>query len=89
VQAVDAMGVARAALRLGAGRAKTEDAIDPAVGVNELVKIGECVETGAPLAVIHANDEAALAEAQTMLAQAITIGDTPGPVPRLIAETIE
>jgi pyrimidine-nucleoside phosphorylase len=89
VQAVDAMGVARAALRLGAGRAKTEDAIDPAVGVNELVKIGECVETGAPLAAIHANDEAALAEAQTMLAQAITIGDTPGPVPRLIAETIE
>ncbi len=85
---VDAMGVALAALRLGAGRARAEDRIDPAVGVGDLVKIGERVEAGGRLATIHANDEAALAEARTMLAAAIAIGDTaPVPVP-LIAETI-
>lgn len=74
VQDVDAMGVALAALRLGAGRAKTEDKIDPAVGVSALVKVGERVEAGASLCVIHANDDKALADAKGMLAAAIKIG---------------
>jgi pyrimidine-nucleoside phosphorylase len=85
---VDAMGVALAAVRLGAGRAKTEDKIDPAVGVSGLVKIGERIEAGGPLCVIHANDEQALAEATTMLAGSISVGDAPGMAPRLIDETL-
>ncbi|MBL9212443.1 MAG: thymidine phosphorylase [Opitutaceae bacterium] len=85
---VDAMGVALAALRLGAGRAKASDAVDPAVGISTLVKIGERVKAGDSLAVIHANNATALADAQGMLAQAIVVGDTmPDPVP-LIAETL-
>ena len=76
VQDVDALSVALAALRLGAGRAKAEDKVDHAVGFSGLVKVGERVEAGAPLCVIHANDERALAEAQTMLAKAIVVGDT-------------
>ncbi len=75
VQDVDAMGVALAALRLGAGRAKAEDKVDPAVGISQLVKIGETVERGGPLCVVHANDERAAAEAKAMLAQAIVVGD--------------
>ena len=75
VHAVDAMGVALAALRLGAGRAKAEDKVDHAVGFSELVKVGERVEIGATLGVIHANDEKALAEAKVMLAEAIVLGD--------------
>jgi pyrimidine-nucleoside phosphorylase len=88
VQSVDAMGVALAALRLGAGRAKAADSVDHAVGVSGLAKVGERVEAGAPLCVIHANDEAALAEAREMLAKAITIGDTAGIAPKLIDEVI-
>jgi thymidine phosphorylase len=88
VSDVDAMGVALAALRLGAGRAKAADRIDPAVGVSDLVKIGEHVAAGQPLAVMHANDEAALAEARTMLGEAIAVGDEAPAVPPLVAETI-
>jgi pyrimidine-nucleoside phosphorylase len=88
VQGVDAMGVALAALRLGAGRARAADPVDHAVGVSGLVKVGARVAAGARLCVIHANDEAALAEATTMLAKAITIGDTAGVTPRLIDELI-
>ncbi|MSU72380.1 MAG: thymidine phosphorylase [Opitutus sp.] len=88
VQDVDAMGVALAALRLGAGRAKTEDKINHAVGVSALVKIGERVESGSPLGVIHANDGVSLAEAQGMLARAIRVGDHPVAAPRLIEEII-
>jgi pyrimidine-nucleoside phosphorylase len=68
VREVDAMGVALAALRLGAGRAKASDGVDHAVGVSGLVKVGERVDAGATLALVHANDAAAMSEAQAMLA---------------------
>ena len=88
VHDVDAMGVALAALRLGAGRVKAADGVDHAVGFSELVKVGESVAAGATLGVIHANDAAALAAAQAMLAQAIRVGDVAGTTPTLIDEMI-
>lgn len=88
VQTVDAMDVALAALRLGAGRAKAEDRIDHAVGLSGLVKIGERVERGAPLCTIHANDLKALAEAKRMLAEAIVIGTPSAKAPKLIGEIV-
>ena len=88
VSDVDALAVALAALCLGAGRAKAEDKIDHAVGVSALVKIGERVESGAPLCVIHAKDETTLAEAKAMLAKAIVVGDAAPATPTLIDEII-
>jgi pyrimidine-nucleoside phosphorylase len=85
---VDAMGVALAALRLGAGRARAEDDVDPAVGISDLVKIGEPVTAGAPLAVVHANDETAMAAAQVMLAKAIVVADRAPAQPALIDDVI-
>ena len=81
---VDAMGVALAALRLGAGRAKASDAVDHAVGVSGLVKVGERVEAGAPLGVIHANDAAARAEAAALVAGAIGVADSPVAAAKLV-----
>ena len=88
VAEVDAMEVALAALRLGAGRAKAEDAIDPAVGVSDLVKVGERVEADSRLCTIHANDESALAEAKTILSTAISLIEKPVTAPRLIGKMI-
>jgi pyrimidine-nucleoside phosphorylase len=88
VQEVDAMGVALAALRLGAGRAKAEDRIDPAVGISALVKVGEQVEPGGALCLVHANNQAALAEANAMLRKAILVGDTPPVAEPLIGEVV-
>ncbi|MBS0663078.1 MAG: thymidine phosphorylase [Verrucomicrobia bacterium] len=88
VRDVDAMTVALATLQLGAGRAKASDPVDPAVGVDGLVKIGERVEAGQPLATVHANDQRALATATKMLAAAIAIGDAPVPAQKLIDEII-
>uniref|UniRef100_UPI004049DCB4 thymidine phosphorylase n=1 Tax=Cephaloticoccus sp. TaxID=1985742 RepID=UPI004049DCB4 len=77
VAEVDAMQVALAALRLGAGRAKAEDKIDPGVGVSGLVKIGEPIKAGAVLCTIHANDEASARAAAGMLKSAIRVMDVP------------
>jgi pyrimidine-nucleoside phosphorylase len=85
---VDAMGVALAALHLGAGRVKAENPIDPAVGVSRLVKRGVPIRAGEPLCVVHANSEAAAREAVEILRQAIVVAEqAPAPVP-LIGELI-
>lgn len=88
VSDVDAYQVALAALRLGAGRVKAEDRIDPAVGVSGLVKIGERVAAGEALCIVHANDERALAEANEILLRAVAVGDTAPAPAKLVDELI-
>jgi pyrimidine-nucleoside phosphorylase len=88
VSDVNAMGIALAALRLGAGRTKSDAEIDHAVGMSALVKIGERVELGAPLCRIHANDMNALTEAKAMIAEAIVVGEERTERARLVGEVI-
>jgi pyrimidine-nucleoside phosphorylase len=57
VDAIAATDVGLAALHLGAGRATKEDEIDHAVGVVCLAKRGDRVETGQPLAEVHAREQ--------------------------------
>jgi pyrimidine-nucleoside phosphorylase len=85
---VDACGVALAALRLGAGRLKAEDRIDPAVGIAGLLKSGERVEAGAPLCFIHASAERDASEALDILGKAIVVGDAPSPAQALVGEVV-
>lgn len=56
---LDAGRMGRAAVELGAGRHKTTDAIDPAVGFSGLKKTGEPVAKGEPVLWIHAASESA------------------------------
>jgi pyrimidine-nucleoside phosphorylase len=88
VSQVDALGVALAALRLGAGRAKAEDVVDHAVGLSGIVKVGDRVAQGAELCTIHASSEHAAAEAAEILAKAIVIGDSPCARAPMIGEII-
>jgi len=73
VAQVHARMVGETAVILGAGRRKKDDSIDPAVGVSVLVKVGEQVEKGQPLFLIHARDEAAQHEAEDKLHEAVKI----------------
>ncbi|HYG67747.1 MAG TPA: thymidine phosphorylase [Anaeromyxobacteraceae bacterium] len=56
VGAIDTEAIGLAAVALGAGRARVEDRIDPAVGIVVHRKLGERVERGEPLATIHHGD---------------------------------
>ncbi len=53
---------------LGGGREKREDKIDHGVGLEFHKRIGDRVETGEPLATIHYNSDAKLAEAKALIA---------------------
>jgi thymidine phosphorylase len=50
--------------------------------------VGEQVEPGGVLGIVHANDQAALAEATAMLRQAILVGDSPPVAEPLIGEVV-
>ncbi|MEO0054604.1 MAG: hypothetical protein RLZZ50_551 [Verrucomicrobiota bacterium] len=88
VAGVDAMAVALAALRLGAGRIKAEDTVDHAAGFTRLAKVGERVAAGDVLGVVHASREEQLAEARAALEDAVAIGDAPCAPEALIVERI-
>jgi pyrimidine-nucleoside phosphorylase len=75
VQAIATTSVGLAALHLGAGRRRKEDAIDHAVGAVCLAKRGDQVEPGQPLAEVHARDEASAARAAEELGSCYRIGD--------------
>ena len=75
VETVSADHVARAALALGAGRAKKGDAVDAAVGVEVFVTVGDQVAQGDLVARIHANDEASAETARDHLQTALDYSD--------------
>ena len=81
---VDADGIGRAVLLLGGGRRAVTDAIDPAVGVSRLRKVGERIEKGEPLATLHARTRA---EAEALVPQvlgAFSFSDEPVAAPALV-----
>ena len=82
--AFDGEALGMAVVRLGGGRLKETDAVDPAVGLTEVVARGARVERGDPLAVVHARDEAAGRRAVEEVRAAIRLGDAPevGPLVR-------
>ena len=88
VTAVDADAIGRAVLILGAGRQQVTDPVDHAVGLADLVKVGDTLTPGEPLCNLHLNDEANLAEATALVHRAIEVGSTAVTPPALIGETI-
>ena len=60
---------------LGGGREKKEDRIDPGVGLEFHKRIGDRVEKGEPVATIHYNSGARLAEAQHKISGSFSIGE--------------
>jgi pyrimidine-nucleoside phosphorylase/thymidine phosphorylase len=53
VEGIDAEAVGLAAMALGAGRSRVEDAVDPAAGLELRKKVGDRVEAGEPLVAMH------------------------------------
>ncbi len=78
---VRADAVGWACLMLGAGRRKSTDGIDPAVGVETLRKTGDAVERGEPVFRIHARAAGELDEIRRLLRDAVVVAQEPVPVP--------
>jgi pyrimidine-nucleoside phosphorylase len=81
---IDALGLGWAAVRLGAGRAKKEDAVDGSAGFILLKKPGEPVAPGEPLAHVFAAD-ASRVDADAVR-NAFSFSDTPPDTPSLLID---
>ena len=88
VAAIDGEALGLAVVALGGGRQVESDAIDPAVGLSRVARLGDRVERGTPLATIHAGREDAAQRAEAAVRRAITLSDTPPEVPDLIYDRI-
>lgn len=82
VARLGALGVGRAALLLGAGREKKGDRVDPGAGVEVLVKTGDKVETGQPVARLYGERNAERAE--DLVLEALEVSDAPRERPPVI-----
>ena len=91
VETLDALAIGRAANLLGAGRFTKEEAIDPAVGIEVLRKVGDRVEGGEALVRLYVNDEQHLDSVRQMVdtAYVIDASGAPHQPPPLIVERIE
>jgi thymidine phosphorylase len=75
IKKMDAETIGRAALYLGGGRQTAGDAIDFAVGLSGIKKIGERVEAEEPLLFVHARTDQALRSVLALLEQAVQIDE--------------
>src|SRR6266850_3058561 len=85
---LDAELVGRAAVELGAGRARKEEAVDPAAGLLLRKRIGDPVRAGEALAELHASDESRLDAGEVRFRAAVAIGEAPPRLPPLVLERI-
>ena len=85
---LDARAVGVAAWRLGAGRARKEDAVSASAGVVCRIKPGEKVTEGQALLELHTDQSERLDWAREALTDAIAIGDQPPAPTSVVLEVI-
>ena len=81
---LDAMAVGVAAWRLGAGRARKEDAVSAVAGVTWRATVGDEVARGEPLLELHFDDPSRLESALAALDGAVEVSPTPVEPPPMI-----
>ncbi len=79
IAGIDAGDVGWSCVKLGGGRLVKSAEIDPAVGTIIPVKVGDHLDAGDLIGIIHANDEATLALARQELPGSITWSEEPVP----------
>ncbi len=83
---LDGQLLGQAVIGLGGGRTRLNDPVDPAVGLEMLVRIGDRVESNQPILRVFARTQANYERAQKMLLSALQFSETPIEATRLIAE---
>ncbi len=89
VSAIDTRAIGMAVISLGGGRQRVEDSIDPSVGFSKLSGVGSRVDSGIPLAWVHASSESDWKQAEQKVRDAYTIGNEPAEARPAIHALIE
>ncbi|MEN9585355.1 MAG: hypothetical protein RLZZ616_2361, partial [Pseudomonadota bacterium] len=76
VTAMDTRELGLAVVAMGGGRRAAGDKLDYAVGLTDVIRLGQSVDADKPIALIHAQTEDQFAQAASMVQAAVKIGDT-------------
>jgi thymidine phosphorylase len=85
---MNARQVGIAVVALGGGRSHADDAIDPSVGLTDVIDVGAPIRAGGPLCIVHAASEATADEAIALVRHAIRIGEKPPAATPVVRERI-
>jgi thymidine phosphorylase len=88
VLAMDTRALGLAVVALGAGRRRPGDAVDPRVGLADVLPVGSRVAAGEALAWVHAAEAAAAGAAADAVLAAVTLGDEAPAEPLLVIDRI-
>ncbi|MEI6105921.1 MAG: thymidine phosphorylase [Opitutae bacterium] len=89
VSEVDALKCGHAIMALGGGRAAVTDKVDHAVGIADLIKIGEPVTAGTRLCTLHVNDDAKGQRAEALIREAVKFTPTAPALEPLIQDLLQ
>lgn len=81
---VNGTALGMAAQRMGAGRIEKDDVIDPAVGFVMCKRIGDWVQAGEPVCILHARDERSARETGERVWDTLSLSPTPVPPATLL-----
>jgi pyrimidine-nucleoside phosphorylase len=79
VQTISPKPLGYGVIELGGGRTRLGQDIDASVGFTLSVALGDTVEAGDPLGVVHASDEAGAARGAVILGEAVVLGHDDAP----------
>lgn len=88
VSSIDVYRIGMAVVELGGGRTRSDQKIDPSVGLVDVAGIGERVDADRPIARIHARSRDDARRAAARLAAAISVTDVPVQTPPLIHRAV-
>jgi pyrimidine-nucleoside phosphorylase len=81
ITSIDCRAIGLEVIKLGGGRLRATDAINHAVGLSELKRVGDRISKNEPLALIHCDDLELGQNVSNALRRAIIVGDEAHPNP--------
>jgi thymidine phosphorylase len=88
VQSIDGQALGHVVVHLGGGRLREADRVNPSVGLSDLAGLGEEIEAGVPLGMVHAATVEQAEAAVRAVQAAYRLGPDPVDEPPLILERV-
>jgi thymidine phosphorylase len=76
VGSMDTRALGMAVVSMGGGRRRASDSIDYAVGLSDMISLGEEASADKPLAMVHVRNDEQFAEAEKSIQQAVVTGES-------------
>ena len=89
VAGMNAREIGIAVVALGGGRSHADDAIDPSVGLTEMIDTGAPIRAGSPLCIVHAASDSSADEAIAIVRRSIRIGEATAEKPVVMERVVQ